>query len=535
MASKRWRSNRAAPPTPPALTRALGGFVAAAFPDFLPRQRWYRDKGQRLRSVSLVDAGPLGGAPLGGWLVLVEAAFAAAPSHLYSVFLRFGTDGAPGAGPGELTVAGRRLRALDAFDDAAFRLDLLRGFEQERTLATASGRIRFTRTPAFLRYAPHRLRESRRVGTEQSNTSVVYDDALVLKAFRRLDPGINPDCEMTGFLSTRTSFPHVPALAGTIEYAGDAGLRATVALLQHFRASEGDGWTVMLDRLGDFYAAAAAGDPGGAARPELVRQWSAGAFQAIRRLGAITAGLHAALASDPADPSFAPEPITPADAGSWRDEIHCQLESTLAELRRRLDILPEPGRAAALAVLAAETELGAALGDLTLLAAEGCRKIRTHGDYHLGQTLCAGDDFVILDFEGEPVRSLAERRAKHSPLRDVAGMLRSFDYAAAAALLRHADARPSERDRLEAWAWLWAATAAETFLAAYLPAVAEAPVRLAPRDRAVAERVLGALELDRALYEVRYEIESRPGWLPVPLRALGRTLAASRAAGSARR
>ena len=236
---------------------------------------------------------------------------------------------------------------------------------------------------------------------------------------------------------------------------------------------------------------------------QLVRDFSAGLLGAVRRLGALTGGLHAALASDPGDPAFAPEPITAGDVARWTARIAGDLAWTLEALRARLADLPAPARARAEALLADEAGLAACLDGLDTLPAEGRAKIRVHGDYHLGQTLRTDDDFVILDFEGEPARPLAERRAKHSPLRDVAGMVRSLDYAAATAL--------GEGEGPRAAGDTWRRLAVDAFLDAYLGEAAGAPARLVPAARPTLARALAPFTLDKALYE----LNNRPDWLRV--------------------
>jgi maltose alpha-D-glucosyltransferase/alpha-amylase len=342
---------------------------------------------------------------------------------------------------------------------------------------------------------------------EQSNTSVFYDDALVFKALRRIRPGIALDCEVGAFLTTRARFPHVPPLAGAIEYVPATGPVTTLGVLQGFTSNRGDGWTWLVTHLKTL-------------TPETVDEGSESVFRELRGLGAITGDLHRALAGDPADPDFAPEPITAADASAWSARVAADVRHTCELVRARLPTLAPELAAGARALLASEAELLARARDLERLGGEGCVKIRVHGDYHLGQTLRTDGGFVVLDFEGEPARAVADGRRKQCALVDVAGMLRSFDYAMQATLAP-SGVSPEASER-------WVGRAVGAFLDGYRDAVARSPVPLLPASPAGLARALSAFELDKALYEVRYELDNRPAWLAVPLRGLGRLLTRAR-------
>lgn len=517
MASKN-RLSSGGQPAPDAVAAALDRFATARLAEVLSRQRWFGSKGRRIVSVSALDAVELGARAPGAWLTLLDVAFERGPREIYSVPLVLRAEGqAAGEVLGRLDTAGAPPLVVDAFADEGFCRVLLGAFEEGLTLRARRGAIQFVRTAAFPRLAPGRAPASRRLRGEQSHTSVVYDDALILKAFRKLEVGINPEHEMTGFLTTRAGFAHVPQLAGAAGYAGADGTAITLAVLHRFTPSQGDGWSWILThlkRLRDFVATRARHEPlGGDRLVQLVRDASAAVLGAVRRLGALTGGLHTALASDPIDPAFAPEPITADDVARWAQRIAGDLERTLDMLRPRLPGLPAAARRHAQTLLDGAASLRACVGSLDALVAHECCKIRIHGDYHLGQTLRTAEDFVILDFEGEPTRPLAERRAKDCVLRDVAGMLRSFDYAAATALGEGASLAAGDT---------WCRLASEAFLDGYLGEITPAPVRLVPAARSGLARALAAFELDKALYELRYEIDNRPAWIAVPLAGLNR-------------
>jgi trehalose synthase-fused probable maltokinase len=501
--------------------------VATSLPGFLPGQRWFAGKGRRIRSVSLLDWGALDEAPgAGSWLILVTVEYEAGPPEAYWVPLAVAPgDATPERPVGRLDASGALVG--DALDDPASCLALLAGFQEGRTIPTEQGTVRFASTGALPLRAPDERSAPRRLGAEQSNTSVVFGDALILKAFRKVAPGINPDAEVTGFLTTRTRFRHIPLLAGTIEYAGAAGLGATLGLLQQFVPNQGDGWGHTLDHLRafhDFLVRHPEAQRAETERSRLVREFSAGHFQAVRRLGAVTGELHAALGSDPTDPAFRPEPITAEDAEGWAGDVAQLGDSALGDLRGALAGLAPSLAIRAQRLLAREPSLAAPRGALAAVADAGCRKIRIHGDYHLGQTLRTADDFAILDFEGEPARPLAERRAKHCVLKDVAGMLRSLDYAVAVALRDRPDAAAGTLHDPAAWGDAWMRGAAAGFLEGYLSEVGSAPVALVPASREAVDAALAVFELGKALYELRYELHTRPGWVGIPLGALERLL-----------
>jgi maltose alpha-D-glucosyltransferase/alpha-amylase len=334
----------------------------------------------------------------------------------------------------------------------------------------------------------------RRLGAEQSNTSIAFGDLLVLKHFRALTAGINPEQEVTGFLTERTTFRHAPRLAGHLEYHRADGETATLAVAQELIPRARDGWAFVLDELRRGFALARID------RPPTSDEVAADArlsLDALRRLGGLTAELHQALASRADDPAFAPEPITSGDVARWADAVGRQLD----EARRALGDGGAPRTA----------DLVRGLEGLV-----GCVKIRHHGDYHLGQTLYRPDtaDFVIIDFEGEPLRPIAERRQKHAALRDVAGMLRSIDYAATAAMPRG----------LDAWARTWHALAVDAFTRAYLTTAARAP--FVPTSDELFHRAVAVFELEKAAYEVMYETRHRPDWVRIPVAGLHRAWAA---------
>jgi trehalose synthase-fused probable maltokinase len=344
----------------------------------------------------------------------------------------------------------------------------------------AGGALVFRPTRVFQTITADRLAPVVPMRGEQSNTSIRFGDALILKLFRRLQYGPNPDVEVGLFLTEHSHFRGTPPVAGSLTYVSPEGREASLALLQGFESNRGDAWTTTLARVRDVLR--------GGGLSESVT--------AMARLGQTTAELHLALAGGSDD--FGADPITDADVAAWRQAIHAEVHIAAEALARHEIRVDTP------ALLRRADGVGGLNGTL---------KIRHHGDYHLGQVLeRANGSFAIIDFEGEPSRPLAQRREKRSSLRDVAGMLRSFDYARHAGL-RALNAKDAESERR---ADAWYAAVREAFLEAYLATVHKQP-ELMPEQ---VEPPLAALELEKATYEVLYELNNRPDWLPIPLAAL---------------
>jgi maltose alpha-D-glucosyltransferase/alpha-amylase len=371
----------------------------------------------------------------------------------------------------------------------------------------------------------------RRGSAEQSNTSILFGDRFILKLFRRQEPGLNPDAEIGQYLTEKTNFNQIPPFAGSLEVDGLAatdGKLANLALLQGFVANEGDGWGWTLEELDRYYEACAplpfpqklSGEVQGPLElsenpPTQVALDHLGVYlEAGAILGRRTAELHLALATSTDDPAFAPEALTEVDLNAQFAGIREHASSVLDMLKERLSYLPDEVVEVAASVLSRRRQIldrfSPLNGDFPPI-----QQIRIHGDYHLGQVLRVKTDFVILDFEGEPARPLAVRRSKQSPLKDVAGMLRSFGYAAYAGLMNYTARHPEDLARLEPWAQLWERSVAAEFLRAYHEAV-QGPDFLPPGN-ADFRKLLNDFLLDKALYEVLYELNSRPAWLRIPL------------------
>jgi maltose alpha-D-glucosyltransferase/alpha-amylase len=392
-----------------------------------------------------------------------------------------------------------------------------------------------------------------RVGSaEQSNTSLLFGDRFILKLFRRLQPGQNPDVEIGRFLTEGALFeriaPYMGEIAITLPGIGESGEKITIAMLQSLVANEGDGWAWFLDQLQEFFRSAAgvpapaiASAPGFLDERETLHEaleHGETSLKAAALLGRRTAEMHLALASPTDDPAFAAEPLNSADLVADAKRIDAQITSTLEALKMRLATLKDLTADAAALLLSRRIDLFARSHAITSSAPAG-QRIRIHGDYHLGQTLRTAHrgssedknskdmdergDFVILDFEGEPARSLSERRQKQSPLKDVAGMIRSFSYVAYAGLEQYQTANPelghsqtnNPATDLGAWALLWQNSASAEFLRAYRETIAANPSLLPSPQQS--QSLLSAYLMEKALYELLYELNNRPTWLRIPL------------------
>jgi maltokinase len=446
---------------------------------WLLTRRWFGSKARDVSHIHVLDVVELT-APSASPEVaaaLVEARFPGGTHDVYQLLVGLRPEGFADGVIDELD----GITVYDAFaDPQACRVigALLGG---EASVSGARARMDFHWVEGH--EPPREDAEVRAMGAEQSNTSVVFDDALVLKAFRRLEAGDNPELEMLRFLSER-DFAHIAPLRGWYEYEGEI-MDATLGVVQRYIAAARDGWELALDELES--------DP-----ERFVGR--------LRELGAVIAEMHNVLASDANDPAFSPEEPS--------DESLSLLTATIDEQIERL-FLELPDDHDALAPIAGR---GAEVRDrLQLLSAVGVRGklIRHHGDLHLGQTMLApgggSETWIVLDFEGEPARPLLERRRKRSPLRDVAGMLRSFAYAASASDLQRGRPAPDG----------WEERARESFLAGYFDTVEPT---LMPPGEGPARTLLTVFELEKAIYELRYELNNRPDWVRIPVAGIARLL-----------
>ena len=504
---------------------------------FLQRQRWFGGKARPTRGARFVDWGLLRRGPQPLFVTIVQIDFEDGGRDHYFLPLTVCThadasqleERAPHAILANVTGARKGL-LFDAWLDDRYARTLLDALEREEQMKTKRGSVRAVKTGAFagLRGAAGEDTRVARTSTEQSNTSIVYGNWLILKLFRRIEPGINPDYEIGKQLTLRVGFPRVPAVAGAFEYAGPGGEPATLGMAQRFVENQGDGWSHALGEVARFYEEIqgtardvdpppAYSTPMSADPPERIARAMGPYLGTAGTLGRRTAEMHLALASDSSDAAFAPEPFTRDDLELVTADAIAQGESALKTLRAQGHELPADVTAGAAQLLRSRDALVALIRSahgLQLVAS----KLRIHGDYHLGQVLWSEGDFYILDFEGEPARPIAQRRLKQSPFKDVAGMVRSFGYAAYAGLFAHTVSRQTEVERLEPWARIWQISASSAFLRAYFTTAAGAT--FIPADPVQRDALLQLFLLDKALYELNYELNNRPDWVRIPLRGI---------------
>ncbi|HSI10454.1 MAG TPA: putative maltokinase [Chthoniobacter sp.] len=486
-------------------------FERHLLPLYIPRCRWFAGKARDPRSFAVQDVIAISSAPDSARLVLVKVDYADKSTETYLLPLQVLTGAAardlatthPQAILGE---SGESV-LCDALHDDAFRSALYTLMATRGTRSGEHGTL--TGQPGAALAEIKGIPSSRALAVEQSNSSIIYGDHIFLKLYRRLEHGMNPDAEILRFLSERR-FPHAPPFAGAIEYRDREGNACVLSLATGLVPNKGDAWSFTLGELKRWFETLRTENP---AMAEKIEDES---LKRAAQLGTRTGEMHLALAGETSDPDFASEPLSVADARALAEGVTASARQVLALIAAKLDTLPEPAHSLAQRFVALKPTLLAHAESLRATVAAA--KTRTHGDYHLGQVLETGGDFVIIDFEGEPLRSLATRREKRSPFRDVAGMLRSFDYAAHAAL----DALGEDRAALSALAERWSGEAQLEFLDAWLAATEGAAFRATTRVEE--DRLLEAFLLEKALYEVVYEINNRPTWLPIPLRGVLRLL-----------
>jgi maltose alpha-D-glucosyltransferase / alpha-amylase len=373
-----------------------------------------------------------------------------------------------------------------------------------RTLTGSRGSFRFAGA-GLDPLSPPGGESVRSIGSEQSNSSVVLDDEIIVKLFRRVEPGDNPEIELTRLL-TSEGFPSIAAHVGEVRYETEGDSDIDLAIAQNYIKDGRDGWARALAGARTVYDQASR-----IADPDELRTTIEGLslelLEELERLGDTTAELHVLLARVELEPEISPEPIDAGDLKLWAERAR----ESLDRVRR---LFPD-----ALEGLEAGTEK---VIDSVHSVDEAGAKTRVHGDYHLGQVMLTPRGWVILDFEGEPARALEERRTKESPLRDVAGMLRSFSYAATATAFERADPGSEEWGLIEEWARTWEDLARERFLRAYLRTSHEGGF-LPPEDRSVAV-MLNFYEIEKAIYELGYERGHRPEWVPIPLRGIRQSI-----------
>ena len=516
-------------------------------PEYLRKCRWFQGKSRIVARLSLVDKIPfaLDGSTV--ILALAEVSFTEGSMETYLLPLHFlplesGGDALQSSYPwaviSGLKVDDKAGVLYDGLANGQFRQALFELVARRKGVRAEGGRLTGRPGPGFAALLGDKATPlASQIGKgEQSNSAVLYDNTFFLKLYRRMEDGVHPEVEIGRFLTEKTRFEQVAPLAGVLEYRRAGAEPVTLALMQGFVPSQGDAWTFTLNEVTQFLdrvlahreEVKAAGAPEGSGQPqqpgeaagpapempELMRGFYP---EMVALLGKRTGEFHLALSSRHDDPAFTPEPFALLYQRSVYQSMRSRAKKTLDLLRRNLSKIQPQLRPEAEAVLGREQEIMAILQKFTV-GKFSAWKTRIHGDYHLGQVLYTGKDFIIIDFEGEPVKSLTERRLKQSPLCDVAGMMRSFCYAAYAVLMQRSQVRAEDIPFLTPWAEAWYRYNAGIFRASYEKSVAGSG--LVPNDAGEVETMLQTFLLDKAIYELGYELNNRPDWVYIPLKGI---------------
>jgi maltose alpha-D-glucosyltransferase/alpha-amylase len=516
--------------------------LEAVLPDYLRVQRWFGGKAKTVKQVTIKDSIPVTPEVRAGFVTLLQVDYVQGEPEFYSLPMAFASGEAaesvrtkfPHWVIADLAVENGPSGVLhDGLAGPDFCRGLLESVMTAHSSKGSAGELEGTRIGG----APQVQAEAMVpvVGNmDQSNSSVIFGERLMLKLFRRLHIGTNPDLEINRYLTLK-EFPHIPPLAGSLEYVAENDDRLSMAAVTGYVRDAKDGWTVTLDALGRYYDRASTHHAQGESPPSLdgnlphkrteelppfVQELVGTYFESARLLAHRTAEMHLALSAESEDQRFTPEPFTPHYVRGLFQSMRNIATQNLRLLRKQLKTLPPEIVTLAEKVLPYEAEIISRYRPIYERRLQA-KRIRIHGDYHLGQVLWTGRDFLILDFEGEPSVAVSERRIKRSPLKDVAGMIRSFHYAAYAALYKHIERGslpPENMATFEPWARFWNDAISAAYLRAYLDAFGSSDVLpAAPEEIQV---MLQAFLLDKAMYELAYELNNRPTWLRIPLQGV---------------
>lgn len=515
----------------------------AVLPLYIRGCRWFGGKARTMQRIKVTDTILLDRETDGALIALLEVSYTEGSPEAYLLPLAFAqgeqaaqliSEAAKGV-IARVRVDEEEGVLYDAVYSEKFRSIVLRMIVGKRQVRGRHGEVS-GRPGRQLRYIlEHKAAplSSQVLRAEQSNTSLLYDNRLFLKLYRRLEEGMNPDVEVSRFLTERAAFPSTPSFAGVIEYRRPGSDVMVMGQLQGFVPNQGDGWTYTLDAVRQYFERVLSLDTqfhempqmpsspldiSAAALPQQLNDLIGGVYlEAAMLLGRRTAEMHRALASARGDPAFEPETFSFLYQRSMYQSMRNLSRRVFHMLQKNMKKLPEGVRDAAARVFENEQNI---LGQFRKILETrfSTQKIRYHGDFHLGQVLYTGKDFIIIDFEGEPARALSERRLKHSPLRDVAGMIRSFHYAVYCALLTYESTWPEEVARLEPWAEIWYRAVSGIYLNTYLFSLDQVP--FVPRERREFEVLLRCSLMEKAVYELGYELNNRPDWIIIPVRGI---------------
>jgi maltose alpha-D-glucosyltransferase / alpha-amylase len=490
-----------------------------ALPQYIAKRRWFGLKDQVIKNARIMNVAKIGDEPHEILLSEIEVKTTGATTRWLLPLGILWEDESSAALPTRLALArvrrGRKTGLLtDAFALPDFAHHVVAALAGGKEVRSGDGIIQFRPTETGrVKLANVPETDVHWLAAEQSNSSLTIGDTAMLKIFRRLSPGQHPETEMNRYL-TAQGFIHAPSLVGDVVRVAPDGTPTTLAIALEFVRNEGDAWAWMLDHLNralDAHSPAAAAENSGA---DLFADCDAVIAAIGRRLGE----MHAILARETSEAAFAPEVANTSDAANWAKNTEDRIQKAFGAIAQLQTWERDKDRERAQKLLSQRASIAAAVRNLASSAA-GTVKTRIHGDFHLGQVLVASGDAFIIDFEGEPAASIAERRAKTSPLRDVAGLLRSIDYAAATMMDRNAvGAVPMDETQRDELISQFRSRGSTAFLSAYWKS---AGAQNGPAERAL----LGLFLIEKAAYEVDYEAANRPTWMGVPIAGLARLAA----------
>lgn len=493
-------------------------------PAYLGARRWFGGKARKVRNMRFSGHFRI---TENVALSLVEVLYSQGQSQTYVLPLGWsggkaaaGIAAIPGAALAAAELAGGQGVIYDAVHDADFRAAFLALFSGDRRLKSGGGSLEAEKVPAAPKGAAARLR-SRVIKAEQSNTSIIYGSRYFTKLFRRLEEGINPDIEIGRRLARAGGFSATPRFLGALTLRRNGRPAGAIGLLQSYSVNKGDSWSYALDQVSKYYGkvlSRTARSRDTSPSPRAVEGLAGGRFLKMAALlGRRTAEMHLALCSAGGGPDFSPEKLTPSYSRYLSESLRSLSDNAFGLLSIKLRKIPARTRGSAAEALKRRGAIAAMIDGIARNGISG-KKIRVHGDYHLGQVLFTGKDFIIIDFEGEPARPLAQRRAKRAALSDVAGMLRSFHYAAWAPFFLENRLKPGNTKTLAPWAEAWYSRVSAAFLDSYLKTAGAAA--FLPEDEAETREVLKIFLLEKAVYELGYELNNRPDWVAIPLKGI---------------
>ncbi len=518
-------------------------FERAVLPKYVKKSRWFGAKTKNIRKVKIEEEAFTALTPESSVILIIRVTYTDSSNDLFVLPLSFAPEKKAAEivedYPQSLIV---RLRAegeegivYDAVYDESFHKSLLTSILRRRKI---KGRI-----SDFIGRPGRKLRklvggaiseiESWPMKAEQSNTSIVYDDKIVLKLYRHMQEGMNPDYEITRYLTEKARFENIPAYTGSIEYIDRNGDNYIIAMAQEFIENAGDAWSYTLDVVSKYFERALGkGKPAyevmeeypsftevnEAEIPHVMHDLVGGLFlEMMSVLGKRTGEMHLALIGDRDNRDFRPESFSTLYQRALYQSMQSLVRQTLKLLDKNMKNIPEDFRGQAEMIRKSEDEILKRMKRI-LRKKISAQRTRIHGDYHLGQVLNTGKDFVILDFEGEPARAISERRLKHSPLKDVAGMIRSIHYAAYSYFMTRPKLHAEQMNLLESWIEPWYLYISGVFFGAYMDTVSESDI--IPKENGELETLLQTFLLEKGIYELGYELNHRPDWITIPIRGI---------------